>query len=268
MDAAEAFARLVAVVARLRGPDGCPWDRAQTLETVRPHLLEETYEVLEALEGGTPAAHREELGDLLLQVVFQARLREEAGEFDVGAVANGIADKLVRRHPHVFGGDPRPDGTHARWGELKAREGRESAVDGVPAALPALLRAARIGEKAAGVGFDWRAPDDVFAKLAEEAAELRAAMAAGERAEVEAELGDYLFTVVNLARKVGVDPESALRGTVRRFEQRFRRMEADARAEGKPLNSLDDDELERRWQAAKKALRDQSSDPSSASAAE
>ncbi len=256
MLAGEAFERLVAVIARLRGPDGCPWDRAQTLESMRPYLVEETYEVLEAIDAGTPEDHRVELGDLLMQIVFQARLREEAGAFDVAGVADAITDKLVRRHPHVFGDAAEADGTQRRWHELKRREGRESALDGVPLAMPALLRARRLGEKAAGAGFDWRAPEDVFGKLDEETAELREAVGCGDRAAIEAELGDLLFTVVNLSRKLDVDPEAALRGTARRFEQRFRRLERVARDEGHPdLHDLPDEELERRWQRAKADLK-------------
>jgi MazG family protein len=256
MRAGEAFERLVAVIARLRSPGGCPWDLAQTLETMRPYLVEETYEVLEALDAGTAEDHRVELGDLLMQIVFQARLREETGAFDVAGVADAISDKLERRHPHIFGDAAEADGTQRRWHELKKKEGRESALDGVPLAMPALLRARRLGEKAAGAGFDWRAPEDVFGKLDEESAELREAVASGDRADIEAELGDLLFTIVNLSRKLDIDPEAALRGTARRFEQRFRRLEKVARDEGHPdLHALADDELERRWQQAKADLK-------------
>lgn len=259
-----AFERLVGIMARLRAPDGCPWDREQTLETLRKYLVEETYEVLEALEDGDPRAHCEELGDLLLQVVFQARIREEEGAFDVGDVADAIADKLERRHPHVFG-DRSVIAEDAatvvkNWAAIKAQEkvdrGSEqhSALDGVPRAMPALQRAMRVGEKAASVGFDWRALGGVLEKLDEEAAELREALAANDRAAVESELGDYLYTVVNVCRHLGVDAEAALRQTTRRFEARFRLMEAVVAEDGQRLRDLPDEELERRWQAAKRAL--------------
>lgn len=269
MDPTEAFERLVGIMARLRSPGGCPWDREQTLATLRPYLLEETYEVLEAMETGDAQAHCEELGDLLLQVVFQARVREEAGAFDIADVATAIADKLVRRHPHVFG-----DGSVVaedaasvvkNWAQIKATEKaaggspRKSALDGVPAALPALLRATRIGEKAAAAGFDWRETGGVLEKLDEEAAELRDAMARGDQASIEAELGDYLFTIVNACRHLGVDAEAALRGTTRRFEERFRLLEAGVLADGHPnLRALDDETLEQRWQAAKRTLAGES----------
>lgn len=251
-------------MARLRAPDGCPWDREQTLESLRKYLVEETYEVLEALESGDVREHCEELGDLLLQVVFQARIREEAGAFTVADVADAISEKLVRRHPHVFGdGSTIAEDAAAvvrNWAVIKAEEKaakgveKRSALDGVPAAMPALQRALRVSEKAAAAGFDWRAVDGVLEKLDEEAGELRAALRAGDAAEIEHELGDYLFTVANVCRHLGVDAEAALRGSTRRFEDRFRTMEAGLAAEGHALRALPDEELERRWQAAKRAL--------------
>lgn len=252
-----AFERLVAVMARLRGPGGCPWDREQTLDSLRQWLLEETYEVLEAIDGGDPDTHKGELGDLLLQVVFQARIREEEGAFDAADVADAITGKMRRRHPHVFG-DERADDAAAvsrRWSELKEREdGRDSALDGVPTALPALLRALRLGEKAAGVGFDWPDRAGVVAKLDEERAELEDAIESGDAAAIAHEAGDYLFTVVNLCRHLGVDPESALQDTTRRFERRFREVESTAKREGRRLRDLELDDLEARWQAAKRKL--------------
>lgn len=264
MSAGAAFDRLVTIMARLRAPDGCPWDREQTLETLRKYVVEETYEVLEAIEQGDPKAHCEELGDLLLQVVFQARIREEEGAFAAADVANAISDKLERRHPHVFG-DRSVIAEDAatvvqNWAAIKAQEkaaagpGPKSALDGVPQAMPALQRAMRIGEKAAVAGFDWRAIGGVLDKLDEEAAELRAALASGDSAAIEGELGDYLYTIVNVCRHLNVDAEAALRQTTRRFEQRFRRLEAEIVAEGHVLKDLPDEELERRWQAAKRAL--------------
>jgi len=262
--AGPAFERLVQIMATLRGPDGCPWDHEQTLETLRRYLVEETYEVLDALDGGDPSAHCEELGDLLLQVVFQARIREEQGHFDVASVATTIAEKLVRRHPHVFGDAQVSSAAEVvrNWAEIKAAEKpRDSALDGVPRTLPALQRAQRIGEKAASAGFDWRRTEDVLAKLDEERAELEAALVQGRLEEVERELGDYLFTVVNAARRLGVDAESALRGTVSRFETRFRRLEGELRSEGRRVNETDDAELEARWQNVKRALASGPGDP-------
>ncbi|MCA9547507.1 MAG: nucleoside triphosphate pyrophosphohydrolase [Myxococcales bacterium] len=252
--AGDAFDRIVDIVARLRAPDGCPWDREQTLETMRPWLVEECYEVLEALDGGDVAGHREELGDLLFQIVFQAQVRHEEGAFDVADVVGDIADKMWRRHPHVFGDQQGLDreAIRANWRSQKqAEKGRESALDGLPKGLPALMRAARLGQKAARVGFDWPDPDGVLDKLDEEAAELKAALAEGDAAGVQAELGDYLFTVVNLCRHLGVDPEAALQATNRKFEVRFRAVEAGLAAEGRGLQDADLDELEARWQASK-----------------
>lgn len=256
----EAFERLVGIMARLRGPDGCPWDREQTLLTLRQYLVEETYEVLEALEEGDPREHCKELGDLLLQVVFQARIREEEGRFDAADVAQAISDKLVRRHPHVFGDVVAEDAAAVvrNWADIKAVEraeaGRdESALDGVPQAMPALQRAARLGEKAGTAGFDWREPAGVLEKLDEESAELKASLAAQDRAGIEHELGDYLFTVVHLCRHLGVDAEAALRAANRRFETRFRALESGIREEGRQIRDFPDAELEDRWQAAKRA---------------
>ena len=263
MRSGEEFERLVEIMARLRAPDGCPWDQEQTLSTLRQYLVEETYEVLEAIEDGTPREHCEELGDLLLQVVFHARIREEEGHFDVADVAQAISDKLWRRHPHVFGeaqtggetgAKPDADQVVRNWSDLKAKEGKKCAIDGVPRAMPALQRALRVGEKAASAGFDWRGNEGVFEKLREEELELRAAIEQQDKVEMERELGDYLFTVVNLARRLGIDPEAALRGTVNRFESRFRTMEGHIKALGQSLRELPDDELERRWQAAKLEL--------------
>lgn len=254
--AGEAFARLVALMARLREPGGCPWDREQSLHSLRPYLLEETYEVLEALEHDDAAAHREELGDLLFQVVFQARIREEEGHFDAGAVADGIREKLERRHPHVFGDVQVSDRDEVarNWHAIKAREKkRESALDGIPAAMPALLRAGRIGAKAATVGFDWPDLEGVLDKLDEEKAELLAARATGDPAAITHELGDLLFTVVNLARHLGVEPETALQQATSRFEKRFRTMEADLKANGRTVAETDAATLDAAWRRVKAA---------------
>lgn len=251
----EAFERLVTIMARLRAPDGCPWDRKQSLGTLREWLVEETYEVLDAIERDDVVDHREELGDLLLQVVFQAQIRAEQGAFDVADVATVIADKMERRHPHVFGDlvVDGPNDVRANWWALKRVEKaeRESLLDGIPPGLPGLLRAYRLGQKAARAGFDWPNTDGVFEKLIEEAHEVQAALAAGSVEQVRQEMGDYLFTVVNLCRHLGVDPEAALQSTNHKFDRRFRAVETGLKADGYTVAETDLDELESRWQAAK-----------------
>ncbi len=259
-DYGAAFERLVGIMAYLRGPEGCPWDRKMTLEQLKPNLIEEAYEVLEAMDHGSLDDHREELGDLLLQVVYQAELRREVGAFDVAEVAHGVADKLVRRHPAVFpragaaGEPPAPSGPGS-WEAIKRREkaGR-SAIGGVPRSLPALLRAQRVTQKASRVGFDWPAIAGPIDKLEEELGELRAAVARGELAAVRHELGDLLFSMVNLARFLDADAEDALTGTVDRFEARFRHMEAQATADGFELDELSAEALENYWRMAKEAV--------------
>jgi tetrapyrrole methylase family protein/MazG family protein len=266
-----AVERLVAIMARLRGPDGCPWDREQTLETLRPYVLEETYEVLEAIDEGDPEAHREELGDLLLQIVFQARLAEEEGRFDLAGVADAISEKLLSRHPHVFGPGarsaddrPGPEATEVRdadavlrqWASLKKKEneakGRgKSVLEGVPRELPALARAERLTEKASRIGFDWPDAAGARAKVAEEIAELDEAIASGDRGHIEDELGDVLFAVANLSRKLGIPPEEALRGTLGRFIARFHHVEEGLRRQGTPHGTATLAEMDRLWDEAK-----------------
>ncbi|MDE2229817.1 MAG: nucleoside triphosphate pyrophosphohydrolase [Alphaproteobacteria bacterium] len=252
--------RLLAVMARLRDPArGCPWDREQTFATIAPYTIEEAYEVAEAAERGGISALKEELGDLLLQVAFHARMAEEAGEFDFDDVAAGIADKMVRRHPHVFG-SARIDSAAAQttaWEDQKAHERRaksasqrsSSALDGVGTALPALTRATKLQRRAARVGFDWPAVAPIYDKIVEEIAELKAESADQERSEDE--LGDLLFAVVNLARRLAIDPEQALRRACRKFEQRFRRIEERLAARGIEPADAGLAALEVEWQAAK-----------------
>jgi len=252
-----AFAALLDVMDRLRDPGGCPWDREQTLETLRKYLVEETYEVLEALDTDGVDEHCEELGDLLLQIVFQAKIRSESGAFDAGDVAERIRSKLVRRHPHVFG-EAQVEGAAEvvqRWADIKAAEKqRDSVLDGIPTALPALQRAQKLGDRAATLGFDWPSAGDIVAKLEEERGELDVALRGADAGDIEAELGDYLFTVVNAARHLGVDAEAALRRAAGRFEARLRHVEGDAKAEGVALRGLSPAELDRRWRQAKAAL--------------
>lgn len=251
------FEKLVAVMARLRGEGGCPWDREQTPKTLKTYLLEETYETLEAIDGGDPAKLREELGDLLLQVVFLSQIATERGEFDVDEVAAGISEKLIRRHPHVFGGESAADAREAigRWEEIKNEErrvsGDGSVLSGVPTALPALLRAHRIADKASMVGFDWASAEEVLGKVEEEIAELREALAARDQAAAEEELGDLLFAVASAARHAGVDPEMALQSANRKFTDRFRRVEERLLLRGlRPSKELRD-EMERLWASVK-----------------
>jgi len=256
---AAALERVLAVMARLRDPEGgCPWDLAQDFRSLLPHTLEEAYEVAAAVEAGDPMALREELGDLLFQVVFHARLAEERGWFGFAEVAATLAEKLVRRHPHVFGDEPAPpsrEALHRRWEAQKEAErrarGAASVLDGVPRALPALVRAVKLQRRAARLGFDWPDREGPLAKVAEELAELREALEAGERlGRLEHELGDLLFACANLARHLGVEPEQALRRAGERFERRFRRVEAALAREG---GRTDLERLEALWREAKRA---------------
>ncbi|HEY8145189.1 MAG TPA: nucleoside triphosphate pyrophosphohydrolase [Kofleriaceae bacterium] len=258
----ESLASLVDIMRRLLAPDGCPWDREQTLESLRPYLVEETFEVLEALETGTPAQHCEELGDLLMQIVFQAALREGEGAFAIDDVVQGIADKLVRRHPHVFA-DARadtPDEVLVQWEEIKRREKAAKAeagaappriLSGVPLSLPALSRAHQVSSKAARVGFDWPDAQGCRDKLSEELEEIDRAMASGDRAAIEHEIGDLLFAAVSLARKLGLDAEGALRACTRRFTDRFAYIEDRLRERGVAPAESSLEEMDALWTEAK-----------------
>ena len=223
------------------------------------------YEVLDAIDDGSPAKHREELGDLLLQVVFQSQIRDEEGEFDVYDVCQGIGDKMFRRHPHVFGEVQANSAAeaHASWEKMKAEEraarseagdGFTSVLAGVPRAMPSLLRALRLAEKAATVGFDWKNGDQVMAKVHEELGELQEAMAGGRQTDMKHELGDLLMSLANLGRHLGIEPEDALRAANDRFTGRFMHLEASILGEGKDITSMSLEELEQRWSAAKAAL--------------
>jgi len=256
--ASESIERLLAIMARLRSPGGCPWDREQTLTSLRPYVLEETYEVLEAIDGGDVREHREELGDLLLQIVFQAQLRSEEGAFEFADVADAISDKLVSRHPHVFGDAQVKDaeGVLRQWvalkrEEKKARGGGESVLEGVPRDMPALARADRLTEKASRIGFDWPDAGGARTKLDEELGELDAAVRGGDRAEVEHELGDVLFAAANLGRKLGVAPEEALRGALRRFIARFTHVERELARRGVPHGEATLAQMDAIWDEAK-----------------
>lgn len=259
--------RLLAIMARLRDPrGGCPWDLEQTFRTIVPYTIEEAYEVADAIERDDMSDLREELGDLLLQVVFHARIAQERGAFDFDAVAGSIADKMIRRHPHVFGADTVESAGEMidRWEEQKAAERAEKAgsqgrppgiLDGVAAGLPALMRALKLQKRAARVGFDWVAPVDILDKIEEEVGELRRELGSRDKARMTDEFGDLLFALTNLARRLDIDPEEALRGTNAKFERRFRRIEDLLQAEGRGPADSSLEEMEALWQQAKREER-------------
>ncbi|MCL1920086.1 MAG: nucleoside triphosphate pyrophosphohydrolase [Kiritimatiellaeota bacterium] len=252
--------RLVEVMRRLRGPGGCPWDREQTLQTLKPCLLEETYELLDAMDKGDTALHVEELGDVLLQVVFQCAIGEEEGRFTFDTVAAALTDKLVRRHPHVFG-EVTADSTGEvlrNWEAIKQGEksgvADRSAIDGVPAALPALLKAQRVQAKASRVGFDWKESSGALGKVHEEIAELSEAVAGGDAARIADETGDVLFAIVNYCRFIHVDAESALSGATQKFAVRFREVERRARERGMEMRNCSLAELDALWDEVKRTI--------------
>src|SRR6202049_3049363 len=258
LSAGAGFARLVEIMARLRAPGGCPWDREQNFDTIKPYLLEETYEVMDAIDARDWSGLADELGDLLLQAVFFAQMASEEGRFDIADSLLAINSKLVRRHPHVFAdGDAKTaDDVLRRWDESKEEEKTSTAppkvlLAGVPRSLPALVEAQKIAAKAAGAGFDWENVEQVFDKLREELAELDAARATGSAREIEDEIGDLLFVVVNIARFLKVDPEQALRKTNGKFRRRFSHVEEGLAADGKTPQQATVDEMEALWQAAK-----------------
>ena len=270
------FDRLLAVMRALRAPGGCPWDREQTLASLRPFVLEETYEVLEAIESGSPAALREELGDYLYEAVFLAQISEEAGGFSIADAIDAVCDKLVRRHPHVFArqqgdADITSGQVIERWETMKARErareGRDPArptttLSGVPKTLPSLLRAYAISARAAAVGFDWARADDVLDKIEEEVAEVRHEIESGalrqgpgqatlDLSRAEEEMGDLLFAIANLSRKLGIEPEAALRRANDKFTRRFDAVEQAFTARGRALQEASLREMEDEWQRVK-----------------
>lgn len=248
--------RLLEIMRRLRAPDGCPWDREQSLDTLKKNLIEETYEVIDAIESGDRSQLREELGDLLLQVVFQSQICAEEGAFDFQAVAEAIADKLVRRHPHVFGDVKVADSDEVlkNWEQIKRTEKGDrprSAVAGVPRHLPALHKAQQVQSRASRVGFDWHETKDVLAKIEEELAEIRMAMAQESAERVRDEIGDLLFAVVNLTRFLGHEAEEVLNLTVSRFSRRFQYIEDQVHGEDRKLTDCSLEELEELWREAK-----------------
>jgi tetrapyrrole methylase family protein/MazG family protein len=271
----DSFTKLVELMARLRAPDGCPWDRKQTHESLKPYLLEETYEVLEAIDRRDADSLREELGDLVLQILFHSQIAAEQGSFTIKEVLELLADKLVRRHPHVFGETSgrrsagSADEVLMRWEEIKRREreqstddGASSALSGVPKTLPALLRAYQVQARASRVGFDWphsrRGQELVLAKIQEEVDELREALARKEdlseaerNRQIESEFGDVLFALVNLGRFITINPEEALRAATNRFMERFQYIEDNARQQGRTLDQMTPAEMDALWEAAK-----------------
>ena len=258
--AKRSFDELVQLMTTLRGPDGCPWDRKQTLPDLKPYVIEEAYEVVDAIDRDDRTGLMEEVGDLLLEAVFIAEITREEGSFDVFDSITAIHDKLVRRHPHVFGDVVAGDAEQVlvNWEKLKNDERKaenKSVLAGVPGSLPALLKAGRLTEKAARVGFDWRRTEDVFDKLDEEVEELREAVAAGEKEKIHEEIGDLLFTIANIARKLNVNPEEALQSTNRKFMSRFEAMESQVRERGQNLDQLTLEEMDKLWDEAKAAER-------------
>lgn len=269
MTPGEELEKLLSLMARLRSPEGCPWDREQTMSSLRPFILEEAYELVEAIHRGEPAGIREELGDLLLEVVFVNQIAEEERLFEMSDVIRTIHDKLVRRHPHVFRTEAERAASAGealeRWEEIKDREKPKptspststSLLDGVARALPALARAQKISQRAARAGFDWKSSDEVRLKLDEEVRELEGAVSSGNRSAVAEELGDVLFVLVNLARHLAVDAEISLARATEKFTERFRFLERSLEAEGRSVPQATMEELEGLWSKAKKNQGDE-----------
>ncbi len=260
-DEKKGFDRLVEIMRRLRGPGGCPWDAEQSHESLKRYLIEEAYEVIEAIDTNNPELLKEELGDLLLQPVFHAAIAEESGTFTMDDVLEAINDKLVRRHPHVFGEQQVKTAAEqvANWERIKKGEKgeeRRSALAGVPPHMPALMKAQKITEKAARVGFDWEHVDQVFAKVLEELHELEETMTTGDEARMEAELGDLLFAIVNLGRFLSLDPEQALGKTIARFTARFTYVEESLHAAGRSMKDATLEEMDHLWAEAKMKERE------------
>ncbi|MDE6333388.1 MAG: nucleoside triphosphate pyrophosphohydrolase [Muribaculaceae bacterium] len=249
----EALGRIMDTLDILRVK--CPWDAKQTNESLRPNTIEEVYELCQALLDDNPAEVRKELGDVLLHILFYSKIASEKGQFDIADVADALNDKLIFRHPHVFGQEKADTAEKViqNWEEIKLRErdGNRTVLAGVPAALPALVKAFRVQEKAANVGFDWQSPEQVWDKVKEEIAEVSDAIASGNRDDIEAEMGDLLFSVINAARLYKVNPENALERTNRKFIDRFNYIEAEAAASGRHIRNLSLDEMEALWQQAK-----------------
>ena len=251
------FKKLTEIVNTLMGENGCPWDKVQTRESLKPYLIEEAYETLKALDGNNPEEIKEELGDLLYQILFHAKISENKNEFNITDVIESISNKMEHRHPHVFkkGTLETPDEVAAQWEEIKIKEkgkaGRKSVLDGIPSYLPSLLRSQKLQKKAANHGFDWDKISSVFDKLDEEVAEFKKAILSGKKKDVKEELGDILFVLVNIAKFNKIDAEEALRATNNKFIKRFQHIEAEVAKRGKTLKETPLEELEQYWQNAK-----------------
>ncbi|MBI4596614.1 MAG: nucleoside triphosphate pyrophosphohydrolase [Candidatus Tectomicrobia bacterium] len=254
------FQRVVFIMETLRGENGCPWDKEQTRESLKSYLIEEAYEVMEALEDQDPEELKKELGDLLFQILFHAQIAKEKGEFDIWEVLSAISEKMIRRHPHVFGDDKAETAAQVlvNWERIKKKEGkgngmeRKSVLDGVPTALPALLRAYRLQDKASRVGFDWQNIAEVMAKVDEEMKEFKEAYSENDREKIEMELGDLLFSLVNVSRFLHVNPEGALGQTIKRFMKRFQYIEQTFEKQGKSMEKSTLEEMDVLWNEAKK----------------
>ncbi len=247
------FITLIQIMEKLRSEDGCPWDKLQTHESLREYLLEETYEVLESIEEKDHDALKEELGDLLLQIVFHSQIARENKQFNVYDVVDSITEKLIRRHPNVYGNHriETPEEQEKNWEKIKMQEGRESVIDGVPKELPALLRAYRIQSKAAQVGFDWKEIADVWSKFQEETSELQQAISENNENQIEEELGDLLFTLVNISRFLKTNPENALRSTIKKFNDRFHKIEQEIKSQSKKIEDCSLEEMDEIWNRIK-----------------
>ena len=249
------FQGLLNIMEKLRGDGGCPWDKEQTRESLKPFILEEAYELIEAIESGDPEKMKEELGDLLFQIVFQCQVAKERKEFEISDVIEKITKKMITRHPHVFGEAEYRTSAEVivQWEEQKKLEGkrRESILEGVPEALPSLLRAHRLQNRAASVGFDWNKVGDALKKLDEELKEFKKALETKEKNEIGEELGDILFMLVNVSRFIGVNPEDALRKTIAKFISRFRYIEMKAADNGRKLSDMTLSEMDKLWEEAK-----------------
>lgn len=254
----KAFARLLAIMDRLRGDGGCPWDREQTRHSLKPYLVEEAYEVVEAIDSGEPDKIKEELGDLFFQIIFQAKISEELGEFSIEDIIKTTAEKMIKRHPHVFAQKKVMNAQEVlvQWEGMKQGENKRSILEGIPGQLPGLLRAHRLQDRAARVGFDWENTAQVLEKVEEEWGEFEAAFSKGDQAQMEKEFGDLLFSLVNLARFVHINPEDALRKTINEFIRRFQYIEKGLEQEGKAFNEVSLAEMDTLWEEAKHLLEE------------
>ncbi len=254
----DTFNKLIEIVDTLMSENGCPWDKVQTRETLKPYLVEETYETLEALDGNNPDQIKEELGDLLYQILFHAKISEKKNEFNITDVIQSISDKMVHRHPHVFKEEnlETPEEVVTQWEEIKSKEkgkaDRKSVLDGIPSHLPGLMRAQKLQKKAAKQGFDWDQISQVFDKLDEEVAEFKEAVLSGNETDMASEMGDILFVLVNIAKFKNIDAEEALRATNNKFIKRFHHIESEVAKRGKTLKDTPLEELEQYWQEAKR----------------